>query len=51
MSVPKIEEAAHLKVRADLMKGEMSRFSVDKLINMLTRTGMQVEDNVKPQAA
>lgn len=78
-----MEEAAHLKVRADLMldlrkyietkgwtqsqaasffgetqprisnlmKGEISRFSVDKLINMLTRAGMQVEVYVKPQAA
>ncbi|NKB67855.1 MAG: helix-turn-helix domain-containing protein [Candidatus Latescibacteria bacterium] len=77
------EEAAHLKVRADLMidlrkyietkgwtqnqaalffgetqprisnlmKGEISRFSVDKLIDMLTRAGMQVEVNVRPQAA
>ena len=77
------EEAAHLKVRADLMldlrkyieakgwtqsqaasffgetqprisnlmKGEISRFSIDKLINMLTRAGMQVEVYVKPQAA
>ena len=77
------EEAASLKVRADLMldlrkyietrgwtqrqaavffgesqprisnlmKGEISRFSVDKLINMLTRAGMQVEIYVKPQAA
>ena len=77
-----IEEAANLKVRADLMldlrkyietkgwtqdqaatffgetqprisnlmKGEMSRFSVDKLINMLTLAGMRVEVNVKPQA-
>ena len=77
------EEAASLKVRADLMldlkkyietrgwtqrqaavffgesqprisnlmKGEISRFSVDKLINMLTRAGMQVEIYVKPKAA
>ncbi|MCY3789642.1 MAG: helix-turn-helix transcriptional regulator [Gemmatimonadetes bacterium] len=77
------EEAASLKVRADLMldlkkyietrgwtqrqaaaffgepqprisnlmQGEISRFSVDKLINMLTRAGMQVEIYVKPKAA
>ena len=77
------EEAASLKVRADLMldlkkyietrgwtqrqaavffgesqprisnlmKGEISRFSMDKLINMLTRAGMQVEIYVKPKAA
>jgi len=78
-----MEEAANLRVRADLMidlkkyieakgwtqnqaaaffgetqprisnlmKGEVGRFSVDKLINMLTRAGMQVEVYVKQQAA
>ena len=78
-----IEEAANLKVRADLlldlrkyieargwtqseaaaffsetqprisnlMKGEIGRFSVDKLIVMLTRAGMQVDILVKPRAA
>jgi predicted XRE-type DNA-binding protein len=78
-----MEQAANLKVRADLMidlrkyietkgwtqiqaaaffeetqprisnlmKGEIGRFSVDKLINMLTRAGMQVEIYVKPQVA
>lgn len=77
------EEAASLKVRADLMldlrkyietqgwtqsqaatffgesqprisnlmQGDIRRFSVDKLINMLTVAGMQVEVYVKPQAA
>jgi predicted XRE-type DNA-binding protein len=35
---------------SNLMKGEISRFSVDKLINMLTRAGMQVEVYVKPKA-
>ncbi len=77
------EEAANLKVRADLMidlrnfieakgwtqneaavffdetqprisnlmKGEIARFSVDKLIVMLTRAGMQVDILVTPQAA
>lgn len=77
------EEAASLKVRADLMldlrkyietqgwtqsqaatffgesqprisnlmQGDIRRFSVDKLINMLTLAGMQVEIYVKPQAA
>ena len=66
------EEAASLKVRADLMldlrkhietKGwtqsqaatffgeSQPRISVDKLINMLTLAGMQVEVYVKPQAA
>ena len=36
---------------SNLMNGEISRFSVDKLINMLTQAGMQVEIYVKPQAA
>ena len=36
---------------SNLMKGNIGRFSVDKLINMLTRAGMQVEIYVKPQAA
>ena len=77
------EEAASLKVRADLMldlrkyietkgwtqsqaatffgesqprisnlmQGDIRRFSVDKLINMLTLAGMQVEVYVKTQAA
>ena len=78
-----IEEAANLKVRADLMidlrnfieakgwtqseaaaffgetqprisnlmSGEIARFSVDKLIVMLTRAGMQIDILVTPQAA
>ena len=78
-----VEEAANLKIRADLMldlrnyievkgwtqseaarfsgetqprisnlmRGEIGRFSVDKLIVMLTRAGMQVDILVKPQAA
>ena len=78
-----VEEAASLKVRADLMldlrwyiqehgwtqaeaasffgetqprisnlmKGEMSRFSVDKLINMLARAGIQVRVETKLKAA
>ena len=78
-----IEEAANLKVRADLMidlrnfietkgwtqneaavffdetqprisnlmRGEIARFSVDKLIVMLTRAGMQIDILVTPQAA
>ncbi len=36
---------------SNLMNGEIGRFSVDKLINMLTRAGMQVEVYVKPRAA
>lgn len=75
------EEAANLKVRADLMldlrnyiesqgwtqeqaaaffgetqprisnliNGEISRFSVDKLLNMLGRAGMQVRVEVLPK--
>lgn len=77
------EEAANLKVRADLMlklrhyiqdsgwtqeqaaeflnetqprisnlmNGEISRFSVDKLINMLVRAGMEVQISVSAKAA
>jgi predicted XRE-type DNA-binding protein len=77
------EEAANLKVRADLMldlrrfiedqgwtqeqavsffgetqpcisnliDGEINRFSVDKLINMLTRAGMQLRVSVEPKVA
>ena len=77
------EEAANLKIRADLMidlrrfieakgwtqseavtffgetqprisnlmRGEIARFSVDKLIVMLTRAGMHVNIEVTPQAA
>lgn len=76
------EEAANLKVRADLMldlrnyinergwtqkqaatffgetqprisnliNGEISRFSIDKLLNMLGRAGMQVRVEVVPKA-
>ena len=36
---------------SNLMNGEIGRFSVDKLINMLTRAGMQVDIDVKPHAA
>ena len=77
------EEAANLKIRADLMldlcqyirergwtqeqaaefwgetqprisnlmNGEISRFSVDKLINMLAKAGMQVKVEVIPTVA
>ena len=31
---------------SNLMNGEMSRFSVDKLINMLARAGMEVKVEV-----
>ena len=78
-----VEEAANLKVRADLMldlrkyileqgwtqeeaatffgeaqpqisnlmSGELGRFSIDKLINMLARAGMEVEVGIKKKAA
>ena len=36
---------------SNLMTGEIARFSVDKLIVMLTRAGMQVNIQVTPQAA
>ena len=36
---------------SNLMKGDIGRFSVDKLINMLTRAGMQVDIRVKSRAA
>ena len=77
------EEAANLKVRADLMldlrryilergwtqaeaatffaetqprisnllKGEISRFSIDKLINLLVRAGLEVHVETKRKAA
>jgi predicted XRE-type DNA-binding protein len=77
------EEAANLKIRADLMldvrafieqqgwtqaqaaaffqetqprisnlmNGDIERFSVDKLINMLSRAGMRVRVEVEQQAA
>ena len=77
------EEAANLKIRADLMidlreyirargwtqaeaadffgetqprisnllKGEISRFSIDKLINMLARAGLRVRLETKRRAA
>lgn len=77
------EEAANLKVRADLMldlrryihergwtqaeaamffgetqprisnllKGEISRFSIDKLINLLARAGLEVQVETKLKAA
>ena len=77
------EEAANLKIRADLMldlrqyiqdrgwtqaeaaaffgetqprisnlmKGEISRFSIDKLINMLARAGLRVRVEIEAKAA
>ncbi len=77
------EEAANLKIRADLMldlrqyiqdrgwtqveaaaffgetqprisnvmKGEISRFSIDKLINMLARAGLRVRFEIEAKAA
>ena len=36
---------------SNLMKGEISRFSIDKLINMLARAGLRVRFEVKAKAA
>jgi predicted XRE-type DNA-binding protein len=36
---------------SNLMKGEISRFSIDKLINMLTRAGRRVRIEVEAKAA
>lgn len=36
---------------SNLLKGEISRFSIDKLINMLARAGLRVHVETKPRAA
>ena len=36
---------------SNLLKGEISRFSIDKLINMLARAGIRVRLEMKPRAA
>ncbi|HEX5725581.1 MAG TPA: helix-turn-helix transcriptional regulator [Longimicrobiaceae bacterium] len=36
---------------SNLMNGEISRFSVDKLINLLARAGMEVRVEVAPKQA
>ena len=36
---------------SNLLKGEISRFSIDKLINMLARAGIRVRLETEPQAA
>ena len=36
---------------SNLMKGEISRFSIDKLINMLARAGMRVRVKTEAKAA
>lgn len=36
---------------SNLLKGEISRFSIDKLINMLARAGLRVRLETKPRAA
>ena len=36
---------------SNLLAGEVSRFSIDKLINMLARAGMRVRVETEPQAA
>ena len=50
------EEAAHYFGEtqpriSNLMRGEIDRFSVDKLIKMLAHAGMEVRVEVKPKAA
>jgi predicted XRE-type DNA-binding protein len=46
------EAANRLKVSqpriSDLMRGKISRFSLDTLVNMLTDAGLQVELRIKP---
>ena len=36
---------------SNLLKGEISRFSIDKLINMLARAGIRVRLETEPRAA
>lgn len=36
---------------SNLLKGEIGRFSIDKLINMLARAGIRVRLETEPQAA
>lgn len=36
---------------SNLMKGEISRFSIDKLINMLARAGLRVRVEIEAKAA
>jgi len=36
---------------SNLLKGEITRFSIDKLINMLARAGIRVRLQTKPRAA
>jgi predicted XRE-type DNA-binding protein len=36
---------------SNLLAGEVSRFSIDKLINMLARAGVRVRVETEPQAA
>ena len=36
---------------SNLLKGEISRFSIDKLINLLARAGLEVQVETKPKAA
>ena len=33
------------------MTGEIDRFSIDKLVKMLTQAGMEIEISVKPKVA
>jgi predicted XRE-type DNA-binding protein len=36
---------------SNLLNGDISRFSIDKLINLLARAGMRVRMEIQPQAA
>jgi predicted XRE-type DNA-binding protein len=36
---------------SNLIRGNIDRFSIDKLINMLAKAGMEVKLEVKPKAA
>ena len=36
---------------SDLMRGKIDRFSIDSLIEMLSRAGIEVTISVKPKAA
>jgi predicted XRE-type DNA-binding protein len=36
---------------SNLLKGEISRFSIDKLVNMLAHAGIRVRLETKPRAA
>lgn len=45
------DEAAQRTRISNLFKGEISRFSIDKLINLLARAGREVHIETKRKAA